>query len=298
MVDSSGAKSFKRNGVYVTDPVLSDGTASFTPSGEVRGGVKTTFYAGLKSDDVQTSASQVIGASKVFDAFGNELSSTGAWKSQFGYAGKFGYQQDPDSGLKLLGHRYYDSSTGRFLTRDPIKDGRNWYSYCGNNPVSRQDRDGLSPNDLPSDPNDLIGRGWREEPHWGPNTRKFLPPWVGVGEHGPGLEFDTDPGKGDHYHEIDKKGKRVKPGSGDRHGHLFPGKRPVPPDVAEPGKAGAYEDTQKEKGHYSDGGKAILDGLVVTAVTALIVFALVTAFTGGLGAPIAAAAAGIIGGGV
>ncbi|ARU42347.1 hypothetical protein CCB80_14795 [Armatimonadetes bacterium Uphvl-Ar1] len=143
MVDSSGSKSFKRNGVYVTDPVLSDGTASFTPSGEVRGGVKTTFHAGLKNDDVQSSASQVIGAAKVFDAFGKELSSTGAWKSQFGYAGKFGYQQDPDSGLKLLGHRYYDSSTGRFLTRDPIKDGRNWYGYCGNSPVSAMDNDGL-----------------------------------------------------------------------------------------------------------------------------------------------------------
>ncbi|MBA4293536.1 hypothetical protein C0431_11275 [bacterium] len=143
MVDSSGSKSFKRNGVYVTDPVLSDGTASFTPSGEVRGGVKTTFHAGLKNDDVQTSSSQTIGAAKVFDAFGNELSSTGAWKSQFGYAGKFGYQTDSDSGLKLLGHRYYDSSTGRFLTRDPIKDGRNWYAYCGNNPISRVDPNGL-----------------------------------------------------------------------------------------------------------------------------------------------------------
>lgn len=145
MVDSSGSKSFKRNGVYVTDPVLSDGTASFTPSGEVRGGVKTTFHAGLKNDDVQTSSSQVIGASKVFDAFGNELSSTGAWKSQFGYAGKFGYQQDADSGLKLLGHRYYDSSTGRFLTRDPIKDGRNWYSYCENRSVGHFDDEGLRP---------------------------------------------------------------------------------------------------------------------------------------------------------
>jgi RHS repeat-associated protein len=147
MTDSSGSKSFKRNGVYVTDPVLSDGTANFTPSGEVRGGVKTTFHGGLKNDDVQTSTSQVIGAAKVFDAFGNELSSSGAWKSQFGYAGKFGYQGDADSGLKLLGHRYYDSSTGRFLTRDPIKDGRNWYGYCGNNPIRRIDPNGLEYHD-------------------------------------------------------------------------------------------------------------------------------------------------------
>ena len=27
----------------------------------------------------------------------------------FGFAGGYGYQEDADSGLKLLGHRYYDS---------------------------------------------------------------------------------------------------------------------------------------------------------------------------------------------
>ncbi|MCU0317518.1 MAG: RHS repeat-associated core domain-containing protein [Fimbriimonadaceae bacterium] len=79
-----------------------------------------------------------------YDAFGNVISSTGAWDSAFGYAGGFGYEEDA-TGLKLLGHRYYDSSTGRFLTRDPIKDGRNWYSYGAGeaNPVTGVDPDGL-----------------------------------------------------------------------------------------------------------------------------------------------------------
>lgn len=143
LTDSTGTKTFKRAGVGVTAPVLSDGTANFTPSGEKRGSVKTTFHSALKNDDVQTNSSQAVSASKVFDAFGNELSGSGSWKSQFGYAGGFGYQSDPDSGLKLLGHRYYDSDTGRFLTRDPIMDGSNWYGYCGNNPVTGIDADGL-----------------------------------------------------------------------------------------------------------------------------------------------------------
>jgi hypothetical protein len=43
----------------------------------------------------------------------------------------------------LLGHRYYDASTGRFLTRDPIKDGRNWYVYCENKPTCWVDPTGL-----------------------------------------------------------------------------------------------------------------------------------------------------------
>jgi hypothetical protein len=31
------------------------------------------------------------------------------------------------------------------LTRDPAEAGRNWYVYCDNNPVSRIDADGLTP---------------------------------------------------------------------------------------------------------------------------------------------------------
>jgi RHS repeat-associated protein len=73
------------------------------------------------------------------------VSSTGTPQGPFGYAGGWGYQEDADSGLKLLGHRYYDASTGRFLTRDPAKDGRNWYGYCENNPANSVDTAGTNP---------------------------------------------------------------------------------------------------------------------------------------------------------
>ncbi len=38
-----------------------------------------------------------------------------------------------------------NSDTGRFLTRDPIKDGRNWYGYGENDPVRQFDSDGYLP---------------------------------------------------------------------------------------------------------------------------------------------------------
>ncbi len=60
----------------------------------------------------------------------------------FGFVGAQGYQEDPNSGLKLLGHRYYDPSTGRFLTRDRAQDGRNWYDCCGSNPLVLADPTG------------------------------------------------------------------------------------------------------------------------------------------------------------
>lgn len=142
-VDSAGTAAFLRDGVGVTDAVLDDGSAVYTPGGEVRSSAKTTFHAGIKNSDLQTDGSQAVSASRLYDAFGNVLSSAGTWTSPFGNAGQFGYQEDLDSEFKLLGHRYLDSSTGRFLTRDPIKDGRNWYGYCENNPLASVDPIGL-----------------------------------------------------------------------------------------------------------------------------------------------------------
>jgi len=143
-IDSGGAKTFKRAGVGVTAPVLSDGAATYTPgTSERRSGTSTFFNNGLQNTDVQTSTNQTMTATRQYDAWGNLLASSGPWKSPFGSAGQFGNQEEQDTGLKLLGHRYYDSSTGRFLTRDPANDGRNWYNYCDNNPVGAIDASGL-----------------------------------------------------------------------------------------------------------------------------------------------------------
>lgn len=88
---------------------------------------------------------QTISASKQYDAFGNVVSSSGTFNGPFSYGGKFGYQSDSDTSYQLLGHRYYDPSTGRFLTSDPIGDGENWYAYARSNPISNADPSGLKP---------------------------------------------------------------------------------------------------------------------------------------------------------
>ncbi|MDR3710996.1 MAG: RHS repeat-associated core domain-containing protein [Capsulimonadaceae bacterium] len=52
---------------------------------------------------------------------------------------------DSENGFTLFGERYYDSGTGRWLTRDPIgyAGGINVYAYCGNDPVDGADPWGL-----------------------------------------------------------------------------------------------------------------------------------------------------------
>jgi RHS repeat-associated protein len=57
---------------------------------------------------------------------------------------------DPDGGKRMSGGegkiyfnaRYYDPTTGRFLTEDPSRKGVNWYAYCENNPVNMTDPSG------------------------------------------------------------------------------------------------------------------------------------------------------------
>lgn len=54
--------------------------------------------------------------------------------------------ENSDGGLLLMGHRWYDASLGRFLTRDPIgfRGGFNQYAYV-RNPTTYNDPFGLTP---------------------------------------------------------------------------------------------------------------------------------------------------------
>jgi RHS repeat-associated protein len=82
-----------------------------------------------------------------YGAYGKTLAQNSKTPSPYRWVGAHGYYADEDVGMYLMGYRWYDSFTGRFISRDPIgfKAGdMNLYRPMGNNPVNEVDPEGLA----------------------------------------------------------------------------------------------------------------------------------------------------------
>ncbi len=80
-----------------------------------------------------------------YDPFGNWRAANGQSNIQMLYQGQ---QQDPESNLYYLRARYYDTTTGRFISKDPVEgtlgntQSQNGYNYANDNPVNLSDPSG------------------------------------------------------------------------------------------------------------------------------------------------------------
>ena len=119
--------------------VLSDGQAIYTPGLYERRGNVSSAYLLDGLGNLRSRGSDTL----LCDAFGQTVSRTGTNPLPFGFEAGAGYQSDADSGLTLVGNRYYDGAVGRFLQPDPSGQEDNEYAYAENNPVSNDDPDGL-----------------------------------------------------------------------------------------------------------------------------------------------------------
>ncbi|MBL8065834.1 MAG: RHS repeat-associated core domain-containing protein [Chthonomonadaceae bacterium] len=78
-----------------------------------------------------------LGNERTYDAWG--AIKTGSNYPQQGYCASIGHRLDDESSLAYMRARYYEPSTGRFVSEDPAMDGSNWFAYCSNNPVNYLD---------------------------------------------------------------------------------------------------------------------------------------------------------------
>ena len=96
-----------------------------------------------------TDANGSVQESYTYDTWGNALAATGnvGTQNKFRFTGQ---ALDPTTGLYYFRARYYDQTSGRFLSRDPFAGFArfpmtlNRYPYVGNNPTNFIDQSGFT----------------------------------------------------------------------------------------------------------------------------------------------------------
>jgi RHS repeat-associated protein len=89
-----------------------------------------------------TNSAGAVTDSYEYDAYGNEFTVSGTTPNNYLYRGE---QYDPDLGLYYLRARYYNPTTGRFMSRDPENGNQldpatlHKYLYAGGDPANRLD---------------------------------------------------------------------------------------------------------------------------------------------------------------
>ncbi len=84
---------------------------------------------------------------RTYDVWGSVRSGSATGDPKSRYVASIGHVADDESSLIYMRARYYESSTGRFISEDPAMDGWNWFAYVENDPLNKLDRAGLSSDD-------------------------------------------------------------------------------------------------------------------------------------------------------
>jgi len=139
---------------YVDSPILRDRTVSTYSSSTSDWTASTDrlYYLTDANHNVTavTNASGVVQERYSYDAYGHVTIYNGDWSSTLTASASAnailfaGMDCDPATGLYYDRARWYGSSTGGFLGRDPAQSDANLYRYVGNNPTGAVDPSGMA----------------------------------------------------------------------------------------------------------------------------------------------------------
>ena len=90
----------------------------------------------------RSGAGYAVGDRRSYDAWGVVRSQQSAGDPKLRYCANLGHKADDESGLVYMRARYYEPTSGRFVSEDPAARGQNWFSYSNNDPVSGRDYTG------------------------------------------------------------------------------------------------------------------------------------------------------------
>ncbi|MBB3837212.1 RHS repeat-associated protein [Runella defluvii] len=159
---SNTVQNYYLHGLGLVARVKADGTLHYY-HGDFRG-----------STIALTNTSQTITHKYQYDEFGNLTNSQEADPNPFRYVGTYGIMHEsPD--LTYMRARYYDPTTGRFNSEDPIWS-TNLYPYAGNNGVINIDINGQSINNI----SELIN--WTAQSWW--NSKHVSKQLIDMGVEG------------------------------------------------------------------------------------------------------------------
>ena len=101
-------------------------------------------YDGLGSVVGEVDPLGNLTSSPKYDVYGAVRANSGTATTKQGFVGGLGHLSEAETGLVYMRARYMDPSTGRFESEDPSLQGKNWFVYCGNNPITQADESGRS----------------------------------------------------------------------------------------------------------------------------------------------------------
>lgn len=142
---SGAAGSFLR--YYVWTP---DGSLLYMIDASDSNKVYFYHFDGTGSTLALTDSTGAVTDSYAYAPYGKLLGHSGASQQPFTFVGRWGVRSEGDDGaLYHMRARYYDSTTGRFVSPDPVwpvlvePSGINPYQYAANDPIGNVDVTGL-----------------------------------------------------------------------------------------------------------------------------------------------------------
>jgi RHS repeat-associated protein len=82
-----------------------------------------------------------------YDPWGNVRLGATSGDPKGRYCANLGHKTDDESGLIYMRARYYDSTSGRFISEDSKRDGQNWFIYGTDDPINHFDASGNNDDD-------------------------------------------------------------------------------------------------------------------------------------------------------